>query len=194
MKYLLAFLSIVSGIWMSLLLQQYISPVPYLSKSTEIHTEILPFYLHPYELEIPQLKINTFIVPVGIDEHERMDVPKSFENVGWFKYGSIPGEQGNAVIAGHLDSPTGPAIFYNLNTLQIGDFIHVLNIKGEKMTFIIKEKKIYNTSSFPIEKVFGYTDKKILNIITCDGAFDHNAKTYDKRLVLVSQLINFSEL
>ena len=40
-----------------------------------------------------------------------MGVPKGFDTVGWFGEGTKPGAPGNAVMAGHVDSKTGPAVF-----------------------------------------------------------------------------------
>ncbi len=52
-----------------------------------------------------------------------MGVPDNGHDVAWFKLGARPGEEGNAVIAGHVDDQKGPAIFYHLDKLTKGDEI-----------------------------------------------------------------------
>ena len=69
--------------------------------------------------------MNAKIEWVGLDRDNNMDVPKSWENVGWYSPGYLPGSVGNAVIDGHLDSPFGPAVFWRLSELNQGDMVQV---------------------------------------------------------------------
>ena len=118
-----------------------------------------------------------------------MDVPKDFNNVGWYKYGIKPGEQGNAVLAGHLDTPTGSeAVFFKLNTLVPGDTITVVDEDSKKHTFIVTDKKAFDTKTFPLEQVFGPSSTKGMNLITCNGTFLASEKMYNQRLVIFTKL------
>ena len=77
---------------------------------------------YPLRLEIPKLNINSKIKYVGLTPKGNMASPRSFSDVGWYKYGVRPGEQGSAVIAGHVNNGLSrPAVFWNLNELQKGD-------------------------------------------------------------------------
>ncbi len=144
----------------------------------------------PVRLEIPKLGINTTIESVGLDIDGKMGVPASIETVGWFNLGSKPGEQGNAVIDGHLDTITGaPAVFYNLNLLEIGDLITVTDDKNQKFVFRVTDKKIYKYDLFPVEEIFGEHLKPQLNLITCEGYFDNYIQNYTHRTVVFSELI-----
>jgi sortase (surface protein transpeptidase) len=49
---------------------------------------------------------------------------------GWFTGGPMPGQLGPAVIAGHVDSRTGPAVFHRLRDLRPGDQIRVRDGAG----------------------------------------------------------------
>src|SRR5687768_1091778 len=69
-----------------------------------------PYIGPPSLLTIPTLDINAAIEHVGLDQQKRMDVPQDVNNVAWYKLGPLPGQPGNAVLAGHLDSKTGPAV------------------------------------------------------------------------------------
>lgn len=119
-----------------------------------------------------------------------MDVPKKWEDVAWYKLGPRPGEKGNAAIAGHLDSTTGPAVFWNLKDLQPGDTVAVIDDRGRKIDFKVTKTEIYKADEAPIADIFGPTQATRLNLITCDGTFDRNQKSYDKRLVVFTERVS----
>lgn len=149
--------------------------------------KIEPFI--PERLIIQKLHVNALIEDVGLDSEKRMDVPKDDMNVSWYKYGAIPGEMGSAVLAGHFDTKTGgQAVFYRLSELSKGDSIIVTGENGEERTFIVTDTKIFKDATFPIDLVFSKNDGKYLNLITCDGVFDQNEKSYSDRLVVFTIL------
>ena len=151
--------------------------------------EIPPEVAYPEKLIIPKLNVRANVESVGEDDSGRMDVPKDDLNVAWWKYGAKPGGLGNAVLAGHLDTKIGdPAVFYELNNLEVGDEITVKDIENNTLTFIVSAKEIYIDDSFPLDEVFGATDKTRLNLITCTGYFDRGEKNYSDRLVVYSEL------
>jgi nanoRNase/pAp phosphatase (c-di-AMP/oligoRNAs hydrolase)/sortase (surface protein transpeptidase) len=142
----------------------------------------------PKKLEIPKLKVSANIENVGLTADNNMDIPKNDWNVGWFNLGPKPGETGSAVIAGHLDGQTGkPAIFWNLNQLQNGDYIFIIGDDGSKRRFRVIGLEQYDTKNAPLEKIFGAQDGAYLNLITCDGIWDKQEHNYDKRLVVFTK-------
>ncbi len=145
----------------------------------------------PVALSVPKLNLSGIAVEhVGMDYDGKMSVPSSDENVAWFELGYKPGARGSAVIAGHYDRVTGePAVFYHLNSMESGDIIHLENSNGDIQTFEVIDKTAYPSDDFPTDIVFGKSDKKMLNLITCDGTWDSNARNYSNRLVIFSQLV-----
>ncbi|NTU46488.1 class F sortase [Candidatus Roizmanbacteria bacterium] len=144
--------------------------------------------LPPTRLIITSLGIDTQVEHVGKDARGAMDVPKNEWNVGWYKLGAMPGEMGSAVLDGHLDTATGPAIFAHLARLQIGDEIRVIDGEGGEKIFHVFQKQTFSDATFPIEEVFGKKDGRYLNLITCSGVFNHVTKNYVDRLVIFSRL------
>lgn len=142
----------------------------------------------PKELVIPSLQIRAPIEAVGKTKDGAMDVPQNVWNVAWYEPGPKPGENGQAVIAGHYDSKTGPAVFVYLSKLQIGDTVQIVDARGNTRTFVVYNKEIYNREAFPISSVFGDADAPYLNLITCDGIFNKQAETYSKRIVIFTKL------
>jgi sortase A len=143
----------------------------------------------PLGFSIPKLKIESAVEYVGMTPEGRMGDPEDPQEVAWWKLGARPGQKGSAVLAGHLDTPQGtPGIFWDLDTLEIGDEIIVNETNGNDLVFEVFDKQIYEDANFPINEVFGKSDGYYLNLITCEGTFDSESKNYDKRYVIFSHL------
>lgn len=138
-------------------------------------------------LKIPSVGINTFVEYVGLTPEGSMDTPKILENVGLFELGTQPGEIGSAVIDGHYGWKNGkPAAFDNLHKLQNGDKIYFSNKQGVVTTFVVHKIKSYNSKADASE-IFNSDDNKAhLNLITCEGVWSKEEKSYSDRLVIFS--------
>src|SRR3982074_2524002 len=58
----------------------------------------------PMKLQIPSISVDSPVEQVGVDKSGNMDVPKQLADVAWYSPGVVPGQPGDAVIAGHKDS------------------------------------------------------------------------------------------
>ncbi|MED4750995.1 class F sortase [Brevibacillus choshinensis] len=143
----------------------------------------------PKTLQIPAIQLSTLVEPVGVLQNGQMDVPKAFDRVGILAPWTRPGMKGNAVIAGHFDHYTGPAVFYNLRKLQPGDHIKVSDAAGKILTFQVNRVESFLADQAPIEKIFGDTDGSHLNLITCSGKFNKKKQEHARRLVVFSELV-----
>lgn len=139
----------------------------------------------PVRLKIPAIRVDAAIVPVGIAPDGAMDVPNGPLDVAWFDRGPSPGENGSAVVAGHFGwKNNAPAVFDDLSTLKKGDKIYVGNDKGETITFVVRELRLFGEKGNAAE-VFGSNDGKAhLNLVTCEGVWNKDSKSYSKRLVV----------
>lgn len=142
----------------------------------------------PIGLRIPSIGVDAGVQWVGVDETGAMQVPSNYTDVAWYELGPRPGERGNAVINGHLDSTTGPAVFWDLITLQPGDEIIVRTHGDQELRFIVTGLESYRTEEAPLDRIFGPTDSRNLNLITCDGTFEQDVRQYDRRLVVYTVL------
>lgn len=142
----------------------------------------------PTTLDIPAIDLTAPVEAVGLMENGEMAVTESFGKTGWYDGGYKPGEPGNAVIGGHVDSRNGPAIFYNLNKLSKGDEIFVKNKEGETRTFVVTDTQEYPWNDASLQSIFGYSHRSTLNLITCTGDFDRSSRNYSKRLVVYTEL------
>lgn len=141
---------------------------------------------HPLRLRIPEIGVIAALVPLGLNADRTLEVPR-YEEAGWYAHGSRPGETGPAVIAAHVDSTTGPAVFYRLEELKPGHAVHVDYDDGT-VTFAVRESQTFTKSAFPTDRVYGATHGPELRLITCDGTFDRTARSYTSNLVVWADL------
>jgi len=138
----------------------------------------------PQQLEIPAIGVKAPVEEVGLTSDGAMDVPKQWDDVGWYRYGPLPGDPGNSAIAGHLDSTTAPAVFWRLGALKPGDKIMVRLSDSKTITFVVTEKDSYAFDKAPIDRIFGPASSSNLNLITCGGSWDAFTKNYSNRIVI----------
>jgi LPXTG-site transpeptidase (sortase) family protein len=141
----------------------------------------------PVRVQIPEIGVDAPLIKLGLDAHGALEVPKRFEEAGWWTGGSRPGERGPAVIAGHVDSKTGPAVFYRLGALRKGDAVWVRRRDGTRVRFTVQGSARFAKDDFPTDRVYGMTRRPSLRLITCGGTFDSLTGHYvDNTVVFAS--------
>jgi sortase (surface protein transpeptidase) len=144
---------------------------------------------NPTQLIIPSLGIDTtFVLPLALLPDQTVAVPDSYTQVGWYEGGATPGEIGPAVILGHVDSKEGPAVFYPLGQLKVGEEIEVTRADGTKVLFVVTKLQRYPQSNFPTLDVYGPTTIPTLRLVTCTGTFDKGEQRYSHNLVVYAEL------
>lgn len=144
----------------------------------------------PVRLVIAGLKVDAQISQLGLTKNGEMDIPLNIMETGWYKYGPHPGDTGTSVIAGHLSGEKGePGIFKNLEKLQKGDSLSVIDDKGHTISFTVREVRSYGYNEKPGE-VFNSNGGVHLNLITCAGSWDRTNRSFSKRLVVFSDRSN----
>lgn len=159
--------------------------------------------LAPVRLIIPKLGLNAPIVALGPDATGAMQAPRIggptnpiWSEVYWWDAGSMPGQFGNAVIAGHVNRPdASPSTFTALNLLVPGDLIQVVTADGQTLTFKVTEKNaplvyVHGGNDPTVERIFGPSLTPNLNLLTCWGEWD--GTEFNRRLVVYSTLVGTS--
>lgn len=143
---------------------------------------------HPKELQIPSIKVDAKVQEVGITYKGNMGVPNNYTDVGWYKYGTLPGQIGSAVIDGHVDNGFAlPGVFKNLGNVQKGDSIYVIDQDGKKERFVVTDISIYGYKD-DTSDIFNRSGGAWLRLITCTGNWIPSAQTDDHRVVVTAQL------
>jgi Domain of unknown function (DUF4397)/Sortase domain len=145
-------------------------------------------YAGPRALRIPAIGVRTPLEPLGTDARGRLRPPGDPAHAGWFAGGVRPGAVGPAVIAGHVDSRTGPAVFTRLGSLGRGTRILVTDARGRTTAFAVDRVASFPKERFPTREVYGATPDPQLRLITCGGAFDPASGHYRRDVVVFASL------
>jgi len=140
----------------------------------------------PVAVVIPAIGVRARIIPLGLDPHGAVAVPPLDTPflTSWYDGGSAPGQAGPAVLLGHVDSAAvGPAVFYRLGDLRPGDLVYVTRSDRRTAVFSIDSVAMYSQSGFPTGKVYGFTPRPTLRLITCGGTFDERSHLYVDRII-----------
>jgi hypothetical protein len=137
----------------------------------------------PTRLRVNAIGVDTSLESLHIGTDGALIPPENFARAGWYADGTAPGDQGPAVIAGHVDSRRGPAVFYKLRELEAGDRIEIVR-DGKTIRFTVMSTAWYPKNKFPIDQVYGPTPDRQLRLITCGGVFDHRLRSYKDNLVV----------
>jgi sortase (surface protein transpeptidase) len=144
----------------------------------------------PVLLRIPKISLEaTFESPLGLAQDGSIAVPEGFDTVGWYKHGPTPGEMGPAVVLGHVDSVDGPAVFFSLGQLEVGDEVYIMREDGSEGKFVIERKERYLQSEFPTKEVYGDISYPGLRLVTCSGTYKKGEQRYTHNLVVYGRLV-----
>jgi hypothetical protein len=145
----------------------------------------------PVALDIPAIGVHAdTLVPLALDADGVLPAPADYALPGWYTGGPNPGQFGPAVIAGHVDGPDGPAVFYRLGELTVGAQVQVTRDDGTVATFSVDSVERYAKADFPTSRVYGNTtDRAELRLITCGGAFDRTTGHYVDNIVVFAHLV-----
>ena len=132
----------------------------------------------PVRISIPAIGVSAPVVPLGREPDGTMQTPDDWGSTGWYEPGSEPGEQGPAVIVGHVDSTSGPAAFYRLRELRRGRLIRIRRADGRVVTFRVEGLERWPKATFPTRRVFTKTRVSAMRLVTCSGDFDASTGHY----------------
>jgi hypothetical protein len=137
----------------------------------------------PTRLKVGAIDLDTPLETLRLGADGALTPPRDFAKAGWYAGGTRPGDVGPAVIAGHVDSRRGPAVFYDLRKVARGDRIEVVR-GGRTLAFTVVATAWYPKNAFHTDEVYGPTPDRQLRLITCGGVFDRSLRSYKDNLVV----------
>ncbi|HEY2519211.1 MAG TPA: class F sortase [Streptosporangiaceae bacterium] len=144
----------------------------------------------PVALTIPAIEVSTPLIRLGLTPSGALQVPDRFDVAGWYDRSPRPGAIGPAVIAGHIDSVSGPAVFYRLGLLRPGDRVYVRRADGTMAVFAVTRVGLYPKDRFPTTAVYGAAPGPELRLITCGGTFDWARHSYLSNVVVYATAVS----
>jgi len=143
----------------------------------------------PARITIPSIGVDAPIESMGSAEDGSIGVPEGPHTVAWYNLGPKPGEMGSAVITGHYGTwKNGEgSVFDNLYKLKKGDEVIISDSQAKKIKFIVQETKIYGYKD-SVPELLNKTDGMYLNLVTCNGQWLPDLKTFTRRLIVFTKL------
>jgi LPXTG-site transpeptidase (sortase) family protein len=125
------------------------------------------------------------VVPVG----GQMPNPNSWDDVAFYDFvnwpgmGGLPGKGGNVVVAGHVDYINhGPAVFWDLDKLAVGDRVQIRLTDGTVVEYAIEFNKHIEATKADWTAIVAGTADESITLITCGGEF--SAGHYTNRTII----------
>ncbi len=173
---------------------------PIITYSTDTPEEVLPPLAaygwkgksnDPKRINIPTINVNAFIQNVGVDQNQQIAVPNNIHIAGWFVDSVRPGEKGLSIIDGHVNGrTTDDGVFKELPQLKIGDEVTIVYGDDSSRTFRVHSSEAYSTQN-SASILFSQVPKieRQLNLITCTGSYNAEARSYDTRHIVILEAI-----
>jgi sortase (surface protein transpeptidase) len=142
----------------------------------------------PVRLRIPGIDLDSSLMSLGLQADGTLAVPPGGFPAGWFTGAPTPGEQGPAIIVGHVHWGGAPGVFWDLHRLSRGDEVLVTRKDRSVAVFGVRRVERVAKVDFPTDRVYGHLDYAGLRLITC-GGFNEQTRTYDDNILVFADLI-----
>ncbi|MFE1953366.1 MULTISPECIES: class F sortase [Streptomyces] len=144
----------------------------------------------PLRVVIPELHVDAPLTKLRLQDDGRLAAPPEDDDnlAGWWADGPVPGTRGTAIVAGHVDIPDGPAVFYGLGALKPGTTVDITRSDHRTARFTVDSVDVYASDDFPDRKVYGDTGRPELRLITCGGGYDEERGRYKGNVVVTAHL------
>ncbi|MFF2716690.1 class F sortase [Streptomyces sp. NPDC058011] len=146
----------------------------------------------PRSVEVASVGIDAPVVPRGLDKDGAIDPPPYDlpQTAGWYGKGVRPGAEGAALLVGHVDTETKPAVFYGLSAVRPGEKVEVVREDGSVAEFTVDDVQVVTRERFDAEKAYGprVDGRAELRLITCGGKYDQESRSYTANVVVSAYL------
>jgi sortase (surface protein transpeptidase) len=146
----------------------------------------------PVRIEIPVLGVSAPVMRLGLTSAGTVSVPPLANHnlAGWYDGSVTPGQDGSAVLLGHVDSYTGISVFFYLKTLRPGDRIKIIRANGSTGVFAVDGVQKAAKVTFPTASVYRNPRYPALRLVTCGGPFDGATGQYLDNIIVYAHLIS----
>jgi hypothetical protein len=142
----------------------------------------------PVRLRSDDLGIDAPLDAVGVGRGGAMALPEDVDRVGWYRFGPAPGQEGSAVLAGHVDDEVqGLGALAPLRGAEAGDEIAVTDADGTTTRWRVVARELIRKRALPLEELFRRDGPPRLTLITCGGPFLAEYGSYRDNVVVVAE-------
>ncbi|WP_370514101.1 class F sortase [Cellulomonas sp. JZ18] len=141
----------------------------------------------PDRLRLADVAVDVAVVPVGVGRGGALELPDAPDAVGWWLAGAVPGASaGTLVLAGHVDTVTGPGVMADVLDAPLGAVVEVGDGRGGAVAYRLVERRVLPKSAPLPDELFAAAGPHRLVLVTCGGAFDRRTRHYSENVVLLA--------
>lgn len=139
----------------------------------------------PVRVRVPDRDIDGAVFGIPLADDGTLPAPSGArkDDAAWFDGSPTPGEQGPAVIEGHVTYSGKRSVFFELGAVRKGDRVDVERADGSTATFEVYDVGRFPKDSFPTWAVYENTSSAELRMITCGGTVDAAGRHADNVIV-----------
>ncbi|MCZ2817117.1 class F sortase [Modestobacter sp. VKM Ac-2984] len=142
----------------------------------------------PVRLSLPARGVDAPLDPVGVSPDGQMELPEDVDRVGWYRFGPVPGDDGSAVLAGHVDDrEQGLGALAPLRSTEVGDVVVVTGANGAETRWQVVSRELITKQVLPLDTIFGRDGPPRLVLVTCGGPFIPELRSYRDNVVVVAE-------
>jgi len=155
---------------------------PVVSPTPEPSAAPRPSYGRPAWIKIPRIGVDSSVMEVGVRGGE-YEVPAW--DVGYHADSAEPGEPGNSVFNGHLETIDAGRVFARLKELAVGDAVYVYT-GTHRLDWVVEGVRTVPTADHSF--ILPTPDARI-TLYTCAGRYNPLTRDYTHRLAVVGRLV-----
>lgn len=149
---------------------------------------VAPLPPAPDRLRVADVAVDVPVVPVGVLAGGALELPEEPDAVGWWLAGAVPGAAvGTVVLAGHVDTVTGPGVMADVLDAPLGALLEVGDGRGGTVPYRLVERRVLPKSATLPGDLFAAAGPHRLVLVTCGGDFDRRTRHYTDNVVLLAE-------
>ena len=149
---------------------------------------VVPRRPAPVRLAVPALGVDAPVEPVGVRDDGQMALPDDVDRLGWYRFGPVPGAEGSAVLAGHVDdADQGLGALAPLRDAEPGAEVVVTDAAGTATRWRVVSREVLEKQALPVDRLFARTGEPRLVLVTCGGPFLPGVGGYRDNVVVVAE-------
>lgn len=148
----------------------------------------------PSQVVIPEIGVNSRVVPVGVSHGNALEIPENIDVLGWYRYSASPASAlGAMVLVGHRDgAEQGKGALYDLALLQPGDVLEVKDSRDRVTYYAVIARAVISKTEFAkrSEDIFAVAGPKRLRLISCGGYYDAEHGGYQSNVIVTAKPVD----
>lgn len=151
----------------------------------------VPDTVVPTRVVVRSIGSDSTLQAVGLNSDHTLQTPPVSDpgQAAWYRLSPIPGNTGPSVILGHINGDGHPGVFVHLADLKPGAEVDIDRSDGTTAVFSVSKVELMPKNDFRTSEVYGDVGNAQLRLVSCGGALDSSAHSYEDNVVAFADLV-----